>query len=345
MTRPMLVLDDELSLLAESAAEVLSTEAPVSRARATRDDGQVADLALWASLSELGWAGASVAESAGGLGLGLPAAAVLCEALGRRLCPVPMLSAVMVGAVDRGSLGVAVGARVALAWQEDARRPEAGRCETRAHGARVRGEKCWVLDAQHAESFVVSARVDGAVRLGLVSAQHARVTALDTFDHRDVGHVAFDDAPVRWLDGGLELLEEALTWGTVALSAELLGVACAVLDRTNDYLGQREQFGQPIGAFQALQHKAVDAFILTELARSAVWGAAFEPGPASASLAKAAASRAAVSVAKTAIQLHGGIGMTDEHDAGLFLKRAWSGAQLLGSAAWHRDRWASLHGY
>ena len=343
--RPLLVLDEDQKLLVDAARELLQAEAPVSRARALRDAGDTTDAALWSHLTDQGWAGVLVPEDHGGLGLGLAEAAALMEVVGRHLAATPMVSAIMVGPLAP-QLGVADGARVSLAWQEVARRPNPNHVTAQWSNGRVTGTKVMVLDGCHADRFVVSARDDsGDVVLVVVEACDARVEPRVRADHRDVARVHFDGASGERLAGSPSDLAAAIDRGTVALSAELLGLAHAMLDLTLDYLRTREQFGRPLGAFQALQHRAVDAFIAVELARSGVLAAAFEPSPLHTSLAKAQASQAATSVADEAIQMHGGIGMTDEHDIGLYYKRAFVAATSHGDVSWHRQRWAGLRGY
>jgi len=342
---PLLVLDEDQRMLLDAARELLGVEAPLSRARALRDAGQALDHSLWQHLTDQGWAGVAVPEAHGGLGLGMVEAAAFMEVVGAHLAATPMVSALMVGPLAP-RLGTADGRIVALAWQESARHPDPSRVASTWNGRTVTGEKVVVLDGAHADAFVVSAR-DGSGHLVLlaVDAVDATVAPLHRVDHRDAARVRFDSAPARVLDAHLADLEAAVDRGTVALSAELLGLASTSLDLTLDYLRTREQFGRPLGAFQALQHRAVDAFIGVELARSAILAAAFEPSALHTSLAKAQASIAATKVAEEGIQMHGGIGMTDEHDIGLLFKRIFVAAASHGDAPWHRRRWATLRGY
>jgi alkylation response protein AidB-like acyl-CoA dehydrogenase len=210
------------------------------------------------------------------------------------------------------------------------------------------GTKTGVLDGSVADAFVVNATANGKKVLVLVEATAAQVAAQETMDHRETATVTFSDAPCERLDGGPELLERVLDDARIALAAEMLGGMQAAFERTLAWLNERHQFGVPIGSFQALQHRAADCFIEIELARSAVLAAA-QSSPADraqlASLAQARCCEAFDLVATEAIQMHGGIGMTEEHDIGYFLKRAKVCQVLLGDAAWHRRRWASLRGY
>ena len=342
--RRLLVFDEDQRLLLDAARELLSQEAPVSRARALRDANEVWDAALWDHLVDQGWAGLLVPEDHDGLGMGLPEAVGLMEAIGRHLAATPMVSALMVGPLAP-SLGTAEGRRISLAWQEDSRQPDPGHIQATLADDKVTGTKVLVIDGTHADGFVVSARDAESVRLVYVDAADARVEGLTRIDHRDIATVHFEASACRPLAGGLQELQAAVDRGTIALSAELLGLGSALTNRTLDYLRTREQFGRPLGSFQALQHRAVDLFIGLELTRSAVLGGAFEPCALGTALAKAQAGEAVCQAAREGIQMHGGIGMTDEHDAGLYVKRIWCAASLHGDPAWHRGRWARLRGY
>ena len=168
---------------------------------------------------------------------------------------------------------------------------------------------------------------------------------LTRVDHRDAAHVVFDQAPAVRLAGDLDLLRRTLDNATVGLAAEMLGGAAEAFEITLAYLRERVQFDRPIGSFQALQHRAVDAYVQLELAKVAVAAAAQDPTPSLVSLAKARCNDVYMHVAKEAIQLLGGIGMTDEHDIGFHLKRAMITSRTLGDSAWHRDRWGRENGY
>ena len=232
-------------------------------------------------------------------------------------------------------------------------------------GWRISGEKVQVLDGGVADALVVSARTGGDERdrdgitlfliprtsTGLtVQRQHrvdSRNAALITLDGVRVGKDAIVGEPGQ----GAALLERVVDSATVGLCAEMLGAMSEAFDRTLEYLKTRDQFGVPIGSFQALKHRAAEMFIDIELCRSSVMAAArsIDAGDAEAallvSLAKARCSDAAIHVANEAIQMHGGIGMTDEHDIGFYLKRARVAEMTFGDSDYHRDRWARLSGY
>ena len=335
------MLSEAQQMLAESAAEVLAASAGPERLRELRSAGVSVDAPLWAQLVELGWPAIPAPEEQGGLGWGLAEQAVVFEALGRFLAPTPLLSTVLFP-------GTALDGQVtALAWQE--RSGDGGlefsSCGAACAGGTLTGDKVEVHDGAAAGRFVVLARSGSELGLFEVHAADAQVQPGRRMDGRDVASVSFDSAPASPCALSLDQLGSALDRAAIALAAEALGGAQAVFDITIAFLKERVQFEQPIGAFQALQHRAVDCFVAIELARATVLAAAADPSPQLASLAKARAGAAYRHVAKEAVQLHGGIGMTDECDVGFYLKRALGLSHTLGSARYHRDRWARLRGY
>lgn len=315
-----LLLSEDQAVLASSAREVLERVAPVSVFRALRDAGRVHDPALWAQLVELGWSAIPFSEAHGGLGMGLPEVAVLMEALGTQLVATPMLSAVAAAVVDPG-FGSAQGRVLALAWREAARGQDPAQVRTEVRGGRLHGRKRGVLDGTTAEAFVVSALEGGAVRLFRVAAADAGVVPLSRVDHRDAADLVLAGAPCEPVEGGLELLQTAVRHVHVARAAEQLGEMAELFRRTKAWLSERRQFGVPIGSFQVLQHRMVDLFMQIELCRSAVLQAAREPTEAWSELARIKCAEVALLVAKESVQMHGGVGMTDECDVGLFVKR------------------------
>ena len=305
----------------------------------------------------------------------------MLEALGRNLAPEPFLSTALLagqalllgGSAEQRAAwlpGVAAGdTLLALAYQEARSRFEVQHVETRAvadgDGWRLSGEKLQVLDGAVADAWIVSARISGevddsdGVALFLVPSDAAGVTVTSQHrvDSRAAAIVAFDDvavaadALVGEAGQGAALLERVVDIATAGLCAEMLGSMSEAFDRTLQYLKDRKQFGVPIGSMQALKHRAAELFIEIELARSCTMAAvrALDAGAPDAmrlvSLAKVRCSDAGMLAANEAIQMHGGIGMTDEHEIGFFLKRARAAEMSLGDAAWHRDRWARLGGY
>ena len=376
-------LSDEQILLRDSAAAFVRDHSSLRRIRALRDgkdpDGFSRD--LWKQIAALGWLGIPFAEADGGLGLGLKDLALVLEEFGKGLMPEPLLSTVLLGgsAIQRGGsdaqraalLPAVIGgeALLALAYQERQSRYDLCRVATRAEragaGWRLRGEKILVLDGHVADHLLVSARTAGderdraGVTLFLVErgAPGLQVTRQSTLDSRNAALVRLDgvvvgaDAVVGAVDDGGALLAEVVDRATAGLCAEMLGGMEAAFAMTLDYLKTRRQFGVPIGSFQALKHRAAIVFTEIELARSAVLAAAMaldEAHPQAAqivSAAKARCSDAFVLAGNEGVQMHGGIGMTDEHDIGFFLKRARAAEITFGDGAHHRERFAALQGY
>jgi len=305
------------------------------------------DAELWAAMAEQGWPAVEVPESDGGLGLGMVEVAVLCEQVGRHVAPAPFLSTVLAldalaGTDDAGewvgrlASGDAVGC---VAWSPgDAVSVEGG-----SGSVRLRGRCGPVLWAPAADVAVL-ATADALYALA-VEPRPAAQPAMDRT--RSLGWLDLDDAPAVRIGGAAEaarLLDRAAT-GT---AAELLGGAAVALDMAVAYAKDRVQFGRPIGSFQAIKHRLADALVDVEGMRSTVYYAAWctatdDPeAPLAASMAKAWCSDAAARVMAAALQVHGGIGFTWEHDLHLYLKRSQLDQVSYGDAAYHRDRIAAL---
>lgn len=379
-----LVLTDEQQLLQSTAADFARQSLPVSRLRALRDAGDTIGYSpdLWRTMAGLGWPGMLLPEEYDGLGLGYADAIVVLEELGKVLAPEPFLSTVLLAgnAILRGGSEaqkkqllprVASGEAVlALAHHEPRTRHRLHHVTTSAAAGtggsfRLTGVKDIVLDGAAAERLVVSARSSGApgdragISLFLVD-PHARgvtVARQQLVDHRVAAIVKLDGAEVPASDligtlgAGADVLDATIDRALVGLCAEMLGGMVRSFEMTLAYLKERKQFGVTIGSFQALKHRAARMFIEIELGRSAVMAAAraLDDGgpdaPMLAAVAKARLSEGFVLVASEAVQMHGGIGMTDEHDVGFYLKRARAAEILLGDAAYHRDRFATLQDY
>jgi alkylation response protein AidB-like acyl-CoA dehydrogenase len=377
-----LVLSEEHQLLRQTAADLVRSKSSLKRVRALRDgaDATGFSLDLWHEMAALGWAGIVIPESYGGSGLGYSHLMVVMEELGRGLMPEPMIPTVLGSAAlvlggneaQRRSLLPAIAkgeTLIALAYQEPAGRFDPRRVETRAErrggGWVVRGEKRMVLAGRSADTLIVSARTSGAAaeRPGITlfsvdpKARGVTVSRQSLVDSRPAAIVRLDgvevEAPavVGEIDHGASVLEGAIDRGAAALSAEMLGSMLAAFEMTLEYLKTRKQFGVLIGTFQSLKHRAAIVYTETELSRSAVMAACFaldegtNDAAALVSAAKARLSDAFVLAANEAVQMHGGIGMTDEHDIGFFLKRARAAEMTFGDAAWHRRRYAELNGY
>jgi alkylation response protein AidB-like acyl-CoA dehydrogenase len=377
-----LVLSEEQELLQQTARNFVSESAPVSALRALRDADDPAGFSreLWKEMAELGWPGILLPEELGGAGLGYAELGVVQEELGRTLAASPLFATALLGgnavllagsdAQKKEILpALARGERLlALAYQETPRHDPfavSTRAEPVRDGFRLHGEKRFVLDGHVADQIIVVARVSGGPRdrdgLALFvvdgDARGLARTRTRMVDSRNAALLRLDGVEVdrgRALGqpgGAADVLEAVFDRAAIALSAEMLGGAQRVFDDTLAYLRERKQFGVPIGSFQALKHRAAALFCEVELARSIVLEAlrAVDSGspevPRLACVCKARLSDAYVHAANEGVQMHGGIGMTDEHDVGLFLKRAKATALLLGDSAYHRDRYARLEGF
>jgi alkylation response protein AidB-like acyl-CoA dehydrogenase len=332
-------------------------------------------------MARRGWTGIAFAEQDGGAGLGMAEVVLVTEALGRCLAPEPFVSSVVLAGQALAIAGspsqrsdalkslIAGDTVLALAFHERGSRYDLHRVTTRADktqaGYRITGAKAQVLGGHGADAFVIVARTSGeaADARGITllwvpaGARGLRVVRQDLVDGRNAALVELagvevpGSAVIGEVDRGADTLDDVVDSATVALCGEMLGGMTEACDRTLAYLKERVQFGVVIGTFQALKHRAARMFVEIELARSAVMAAAraiderAEHRRALVSAAKARCSDAYVLVANEAIQMHGGIGMTDEHDIGFFIKRARVAEMTFGDAAYHRDRFARLCGF
>ena len=337
---------ENIRLLRDSAASVV-TAGDLKRVRALRFNDPGFDRGIWRQMCDMGWAALRVPEAQGGSGLGVQEYCALAEELGAGLVPEPLVGAATAASCLRGEvLAEAMsGARVILpAWQERAGSLDpAG--DTVIAAGRVSGRKVFIPMAAGADAFLVSGRSG----LAFVAADAPGVAlAIDrTQDGGNFGTLTLDAAPCTPVQGDLApALEEA----ALATAAYLLGAMDRAFEITLAYMKTRQQFGRAIGSFQALQHRAADLKIQVALTRASVEAAAVtldtsqHPAlrQAAVSRAKARASDAAMLVTKQCIQLHGGIGYTDEYDVGLFLRKAMVLSNLHGSAATHRARYAAV---
>ncbi len=375
-----LVLTAPQDMLARTAAELISKHGGVDRQRRLRDEG--AELGynseVWAEMAELGWLGIPFAEEHGGLGMGMAETVLITEAMGRGLAPEPFVSAVVFAGglvADAGDAEQRAAwlpplidgeKRLAPALLEAGSRYGLDRVETRAQasgdGWSISGEKVQVVGGVGADGFLIAARTeasDDGLTLFLVpaAADGLEVVAQHRVDSRNSAIVRLSDVQVAAsavlgaVGGGLEPLGRAVDRATVAVCGEMLGLMTEAFERTIEYLKSRSQFGVLIGTFQALKHRAAKMFVEIELSRSAVMSAAraIDEGSDDAELqvsnAKARCSDALILVTNEALQMHGGIGMTDEHDIGLFMKRARALEFAFGDAAFHRQRFARLRGF
>jgi alkylation response protein AidB-like acyl-CoA dehydrogenase len=372
-------LSQDQKLLVDTAAAFARKESPVTRLRAMRQDAIGYSKAMWKQMGELGWLGVLLPESLGGFGGTFVDAALVLEKLGTTLVPEPYIASVVLAGSTILGAGtdtqhkrwleplMAGDATLALAYAEREGRFDPLRIATRAQKTgnvyRLRGEKVFVLNGHAADAIVVTARTSGeAADRGGVSAfvvdagaRGLTTRPIKTMDGHHAAILTFEDVEVevdRLLGGegkAAPTLEKALDLGAAAACAEGVGIMQTVLAMTRDYLCTREQFGVKIGTFQALQHRCVDMFIETELARSASMMASIKADDPDETERKSAISAAKVQLAvsgrfvtQQAIQLHGGIGVTDEHDVGLYFKRMHVLSTLFGDEEHHLARFASL---
>ncbi len=379
-----MVLNEDQLMLQQSARDFCREQAPISVMRGLRDnrnpDGYSEE--LWQAMVELGWAGMAIPEAYGGFEFGYSGLGLVLEETGRTLVPTPLISTVLLSATlinlagsdeQKQELlpGIASGeSLMALALEETAiHNPlhiELKAVQT-GSGYILNGSKDFVLDAHVADQLIVVARTEGetgqqhGISLFLVDplSQGVDIQRLHMVDNRNAGNIQFVDVevPAEALLGeenkGWPALSRTLDIGRIGLAAEMLGGVQEVFEQTVEYMKQRTQFGVPIGAFQALQHRAAIMYSEIELCKSLVLKALYELDrgdagediPALASMCKAKLSEVYMLVSNEGVQMHGGIGMTDEFDIGFFLKRARVAQQTLGDAVFHRDRYASLRGF
>jgi alkylation response protein AidB-like acyl-CoA dehydrogenase len=322
-------LSDDQQALASAAAELLEGRSSIPVVRAAMERGGATDEKLWASMAEQGWCGLAVPEEDGGVGLGWVEAAVVLEQVGAHVAPAPVLGQLVALEHLRGT-----------DWAP----------------ALVAGES--VAAAANGVGQLVAHAPEAAVA---VLPEGDRLVAVDLTDQRPAPEPAMDlTRPIGWLTaemvaaaprtelGGPDAVAHHLDVGAVAYAAELLGLAQRALDLSVDYARERVQFGRPIGSFQAVKHRCADMLVDVEGMRSSVYWAAWcvaagdSDASVAASTAKCWCSDAATRVMASALQVHGGIGFTWEHDLHLYLKRAHFDALAFGDATFHRARLASL---
>lgn len=375
-------LTEEQAMLREMAHNWAAEKSPIGAFRKLRDSDSALgfDAAVYAQMAAMGWTGILVPEALGGSDFGILAIGLVLEETGRTLAASPLLATAL-AATSALTLGgnqsqkekwlpsMATGDAIAtLAVDEEARHnPTYVKTRaTRSHyGYILDGEKLFVIEGMAADLLIVSARTSGpdtsadGISLFLVPANAAGVSRkpLKLIDSRGAATIQFTnveldaDALLGAESDGFGLLEKTLDRARAGIAAEMLGASSQAFDITIEYLKTRVQFGQPIGSFQALQHRAAKMFTELELSRSCVEAALIaidadsDDVPELVSLAKAKMGDTAHLISNEMVQMHGGIGMTDAHDAGFYLKRARSLAALYGNQAFHRDRYGRLRGY
>ncbi|NVJ98270.1 MAG: acyl-CoA dehydrogenase family protein [Alphaproteobacteria bacterium] len=374
-----MVLNEEQQLLKESAEGFFEEKAPITQLRQLRDDKDETgySMALWQEMVEMGFAGLLLDEEEGGTGFGCVGAGIVAEAMGKTLSASPFLSSAVIAALvikhaasdeQKAELlpAIAGGEKVlTLALDEGSRHnPEATalKAEKSGDGYILSGLKTFVPDGHVADQIIVLARTSGNAgdRAGLSlflvdkGAGGLIVDRTSSMDSRNWAKVTFEGVKAAALleaEGeAMDALEPALDRCRIILAAELLGIAQQTLGITMEYIKERKQFGVPIGSFQGLQHRAAEWFGEVEVTRSAVLKALQVADAGGdirwfASLAKAKASKTAELATNEAVQMHGGMGVTDEFDLGFYIKRARVLQHMYGDFNYHADRFAACSGY
>jgi len=368
----MLTLDEDQRLLMDSARAAVAAHAPIAEYRKLREpQGEGFSREFWKLAADMGWSGVLAPEAHGGAGFGVVGAGLVAREMARTLSLSPFLSTAVLAATALAEGGsdaqkdawlprIASAQTVVALALDEGPRPVAGLYATTARregaGFRLDGEKHFVLDGHVAEALIVAATIEGVPALFLVQADAPGVSKQPRIlvDGRRVASVKFDGvvmSEAALLPGRALALDRTLDVARAVVAASLCGVAEEALRRTLDYLKERRQFDRRIGSFQALQHRAALAHVAVENAWSATLQAlqaldaranhaAFD-----VAVAKSKASRTAEEVTAECLQMHGGVGMTDAFDIGLYLKRARVEATLFGDAAFHADRVAAMLGY
>ncbi len=340
-------MSDDRRMLADSLARYLADACPVEKRAEVAYQAPWHSETAWAGLAELGAFYALVSEDAGGMGGSGFDIAVVFEALGRALCPEPVLGTLLglrlLAAASKDVESVLAGQRIAVAVGELDAPYDLDGIETRAEGGLLTGRKSVVYGGAGAERLLIAAQSDGKLALFDVAAKDAQVSGYGMIDGGPAAEVFLDATPGEMvLEDARAALEDALDAGALALCAEALGAMGVVQEMLVDYLKTRKQFGQPIGAFQALQHRAIDLGIEIEQARSIViLAAAAEGGPEfgkRVAQAKFLFGKIARQVSEEAIQMHGGIGITWEYPLAHFAKRLVMIDHQLGDTDWHLER-------
>ncbi len=379
-----MILNEEQNMLQDSAKDFCSNNAPIDQLRKLRDEENPDgfDRDTWKSMVELGWAGIPWPEEHGGLAFGYKGLGVVTEETGRTLTASPLFATVWTGGtlINIGGsdaqkselLPLIAGGELllALALEESHRHNPYGVATTasaKGDGFELTGEKTFVLDGNVADKLIVVSRTSGnagerdGLTLFLVDREASGVTVTPTkmADSRNAANILLKNvqvdaaAVIGEVGKGADVLDPALDISRIGIAAEMLGSTQECFERTIQYLKEREQFGVPIGSFQALKHRAADMFCEVELSKSCVLEAltaldenrSAEDIAKLASLTKAKVGETFNLVSREGIQMHGGIGMTDEFDIGFFIKRAAVTEQTFGDVNFHRNRYGELEGY
>ncbi|MDC3313447.1 acyl-CoA/acyl-ACP dehydrogenase [Gammaproteobacteria bacterium] len=377
-----LVLTEEQEFLRDTAKDFAQERTPVTHFRSLRDnkDENLWDKDIWQEMVNLGWSGILIPEEFGGSDFGVAGISVILQECGKTLTPSPLFSTGVLGAYAISNFGtqeqkekylskiVSGEITTALAVDESSHHDPSKtlfKAEQKGSDFLLNGKKTFVIDGASADILVILARTSGnsgdlaGLTLFIVesNADGIKKIKLDMADSRNYANIEFNDVEcsnksiLGALESGGETVERILDIGRIAMSAEMLGNAESAFETTIDYLKQRKQFGVLIGTFQALQHRAAEMFCEIELTKSAVMAAIHGADENSnelqrlSSLAKTIAGETLNLVSNEAIQMHGGIGVTDEYDLGFFIKRSRVAEQIFGSSTYHTERYANLSGF
>ena len=377
-----LVLSEEEQFLKDTAKDFAEERSPISHFRSLRDanDPQLWDKDIWSEMVKLGWPGILIPEEFGGSNFGVTGIGVILQECAKTLTPSPLFATGVLGAFALTQYGSEAQKKnflpkivngeitTALAIDESSHHDPNKTMMTAIKsesGYTLNGKKIFVIDGASANLFIVLARTSGSkgdstgLSLFLVDSGSSdiEIVKLDMADSRNYANIVFNNVNVESssllgdLETAGETVESILDIGRIVMSAEMLGNAESAFDITLNYLKQRKQFGALIGSFQALQHRAAEMFCEIELTKSSVMAAMRAADESSnelqrlSSLSKTIAGETLHLVSNESIQMHGGIGVTDEYDIGFFLKRARVIEQIFGSAKFHTERYANLSGF
>ena len=377
-----LLFNEEQQYLKDTAKDFVQKNASINHFRELRDSEDETGYSkeLWKQMAELGWAGILISEEYGGSDFGMMGMGGILEETGRCLVPSPLFSTALLGAslIELGGKAdqkedlltkIAKGElTTAFALEEGSRHTPyriSTTAEKKGKNFVLNGKKTFVLDGHSADLIVLAARTSGGIEdqsgisLFLIDPnstglQRKRTHMVDSRNASEIhlkGVKVSETKLLGELDAGFSIIEEVLERGQIGISAEMLGNTLEAFDITLEYLKERKQFGAVIGSFQALQHRAAVMFAEIELTKSSVMGALNAVDENSndrsrfASLAKFKAGETLHLVSSEAVQMHGGVGVTDEFDIGFFLKRSRVAEQIFGSSDYHLDRYATLSEY
>ena len=377
-----LVLNEEQQMLSDSAKDFAANRTPVNHFRSLRDNNDPLnwDKDVWKEMVDLGWSGILIPEEFGGSDFGLAGISVIMQEVGKTLTPSPLFATAVMGASAINTFGtqeqkaeylpkIAAGKiTTAIAIDEESHHApfnSIAQAELVGDEWVLNGKKKFVVDGASADILIVLARTSGVkgdkagLTLFIVDANHTGVEIIKTAmaDCRNYANIVLDnvtiskDALLGDQESGGEAIDKILDEGRIALSAEMLGNSEAAFEMTLNYLKERKQFGVLIGTFQALQHRAAEMFCEIELTKSAVMAAMQGADENNndlqrmASLAKSIAGETLYLVSNESVQMHGGIGVTDEYDIGFYMKRARVAEVIFGGANFHQERYANLSNF